>query len=161
MQEVEAAAVSTNNINFQMGKANKPLTDLKIVVPEEYHDFLDVFSKKALDTVTKHSKYDHWIKELKEYKDLDYSFLQDMLQAQLEFVKEFLESNLKKKFIETSSSPYSLPILLAKKPESSIKFCIDYWQLNKITKKDAYLIPLIEEMLMQLKLAKIFSKIDI
>ena len=68
---------------------------------------------------------------------------------------------MKKGFIEANSSPYSSPILLTKKPGGGIRFCVDYQQLNEITKKDAYPIPLIEETLTQLKLAKIFSKIDI
>ena len=131
-----------------MNKANKPLTDSKTVVPEEYHDFLDVFLKEVLDTVAEHFKYDHRIRLLEGHKDLGHSPLRGMSQAQLEFVKEFLKSNLKKRFIKASSSPYSLLILLAKKPGSGIKFCVDYWRLNKITKKDAYSISLIEETVM-------------
>ena len=52
-------------------------------------------------------------------------------------------------------------ILLAKKPNGGIRFCVDYKRLNELTKKDAYLILLIAETLAQLKDAKIFTKIDI
>lgn len=51
--------------------------------------------------------------------------------------------------------------MLAVKPRGDICFCIDYWKLNKLTKKDAYLIPLIAETLAQLSHAKVFTKIDI
>ena len=67
---VEAAAVSTDDINFQMNKTNKAPTDPKTVVSEKYHDFLNVFSKEALDTVTEHCKYDHRIRPLKGHKNL-------------------------------------------------------------------------------------------
>ena len=84
-----------------------------------------------------------------------------MSKPQLEFVKKFLEENLKKGFIEASRAPCSSPILLAKKPGRGIRCCVDYRRLNKLTKKDAYPIPLIAETLAQLKGAKVFTKIDI
>ena len=158
---IKAIVVSTNDINFQMNKTDKTLTDPKTVISGEYYDFFDVFSKKALNTVAEYSKYDHRIRLLKKYKNLNHSLLCEMLQEQLEFVKKFLEDNLKKRFIEASSLSYSSSILLAKKPRGDIKFHVDYWQLNKITKKYAYSIPLIKKTLIQLKSAKIFLKIDI
>ena len=51
--------------------------------------------------------------------------------------------------------------MLAAKPRKDIRFCIDYKHLNKLTKKDAYPILLIEETLVQLKNAKVFMKINI
>ena len=52
-------------------------------------------------------------------------------------------------------------ILLAKKPNGGLRFCVEYRRLNQLSKKDRYPIPLIEETLAQLKEAKIFSKINI
>ena len=80
LQEIEAAVVSTDNINFQINKTDKPLTDPETVVPEKYHDFLDVFSKESLDTVAKHSKYDHKIRLLKRHKNFGHSPLRGMSQ---------------------------------------------------------------------------------
>ena len=80
LQEIKLAAVSANDINFQMNKTDKLPTDPKTVVSKEYYDFLDMFLKKALDTVTKHSKYDHRIRLLKRHKNLSYSLLCGMLQ---------------------------------------------------------------------------------
>ena len=84
-----------------------------------------------------------------------------MSTPQLEFVKKFLEEHLKKIFIEASSAPCSSPILLAKKPGGGIRFYVDYWKLNKLTKKDAYPLPLIAKTITRLKKAVIFMKIDI
>lgn len=68
---------------------------------------------------------------------------------------------MKKGFIKASSAPCSSPILLAKKPGRGVRFCVDYKKLNKLTKKDAYPLLLIEETLVQLKKVRIFIKIDI
>ena len=149
------------DIEYQLEKAIKTPTDLKTVVPEEYHEFLDVFLKKASDTLSEHSKYDHRIQFLKNYKNHGNSSLQAMSEPKLQFVKKFVKEHLKKQFIEASSAPCLSPIMLAVKPGRGVQFCVDYKKLNKLTVKNAYLIPLIEETLVQLKNAKIFTKIDI
>ena len=84
-----------------------------------------------------------------------------MSEPKLQFVKKFLEEHLKKGFIKASSAPCLSHIMLAAKLGGSIRFCINYRRLNELTKKDAYPIPLIKEILAQLKNAKIFTKIDI
>ena len=84
-----------------------------------------------------------------------------MSTPQLKFVKKFLEEHLKKRFIEASSAPCSSLILLAKKPGGGIRFCVNYWKLNSLTKKDAYPLPLITETIARLKKAIVFTKIDI
>ena len=76
-------------------------------------------------------------------------------------MRNFLEKNLKKGFIEVSKAFCSSLILLVKKPGRGIWFCVDYRKLNELTKKDAYPILLIAETLAQLKGAKVFTKIDI
>ena len=158
---VEIFGISMRDFEYQLNKTEKPVTDPATVVTECYHDFLDVFSKEASDIVSPHSKYDHKIKLLNGAKDHGQTALRGMSKPQLEFVKKFLEENLKKGFIEASRAPCSSPILLAKKPGRGIRFCVDYRRLNELTKKDAYPIPLIAETLAQLKEAKVFTKIDI
>ena len=84
-----------------------------------------------------------------------------MLVSQLKFVKKFLKENLKKSFIKASSAACFSPILLAKKPNGGIRFCVDYWKLNSLTKKDAYPLLLITKTIARLIKAVIFTKIDI
>ena len=160
-KSVEIFGISMRDLEYQLNKAEKPTTDPATVVPECYHKFLDVFLKEALDKVSLHSKYDYKIELVNRGKDHGQAALCGMSKPQLEFVKNFLEENLKKGFIEASRAPCSSPILLAKKPGRGIRFCMDYRRLNKLTKKDAYPIPLIAETLVQLKGAKVFMKIDI
>ena len=162
-QKADTFAISMRDIEYQLNKTTKPLTDPKTVVPEEYYDFLDVFSKDISDTLRPYGKYDHRIELLKDKDlgDLGHSALRGMSVPQLEFVKKFLEKNLKKGFIEASSAPCSSPILLAKKPGGGIRFCVNYRKLNSLTKKDAYPLLLIAETIARLKKAIVFTKFDI
>ena len=159
--ENELNTILMKDIKYQLNKTAKASTDPKTMVPKEYHKFLDVFSKEALDTFSPHSKYDYQIRLLEEYRDHGHSFLSKMSESKLQFVKKFLEEYLKKGFIKASSALCSLCIMLAAKLDRGIRFCVDYKRLNKLTKKDAHPIPLIKEILTQLKKAKIFTKIDI
>ena len=81
LQEIiaEVTAVSTDNINFQINKTDKLSTDPKTVVPEEYHNFLNEFSKEASDTITAHSKYNQRIRLLKSHKNFSYNLLHELL----------------------------------------------------------------------------------
>ena len=162
-QRAEIFAISMRDIEYQLNKGTKPPTDPRTVVPAEYHDFLDVFSKDISDTLRPYGKYDHRIEFLKDKDlgDLGHSALRGMSIPQLEFVKKFLKEHLKKGFIKASSAPCSSPILLAEKPGGGIRFCVDYWKLNELTKKDAYPLLLIAETIARLKKAVIFMKLDI
>ena len=160
-KDVEIFAISMRNIEYQLEKATKTPIDPKTVVSEEYHKFLDVFSKEASDTLSEHSKYDHRIRFLEGYKNHGNSLLQAMSKPKLQFMKKFVEEHLKKGFIEASSAPCLSSIILAVKPGGGVQFCVDYRRLNELTVKDAYPIPLIEKTLAQLKNAKVFTKIDI
>lgn len=106
-------------------------------------------------------KYDYKIKLLNKGKNHGQTAFKGMSKPQLEFMSKFLEEKLKKNFIRASRAPCSSLILLAKKLKGGIRFCVDCKKLNKLTKKDAYLILLIFKILTQLKGAKVFSKINI
>ena len=68
-QRAEIFAISMRDIKYQLNKTTKPPTNPKTVVPEEYHDFLDMFLKDISDTLRPYGKYDHKIELLKD-KDL-------------------------------------------------------------------------------------------
>lgn len=78
-----------------------------------------------------------------------------------ERVREMLDDMLQKKIIRPSNSEYSSPIVLVRKKNDNIRMCIDYRSLNKITLKDNYPIPLIDDMLDRLANKTIFSLLDL
>jgi hypothetical protein len=72
-----------------------------------------------------------------------------------------LEELLKKGYILPSVSSWGAPILFMKKKDGTLILCIDFRQLNKVTIKNKYPLPRIDDLFDQLKDAKIFSKIDL
>ncbi|GKB21619.1 putative reverse transcriptase domain-containing protein, partial [Tanacetum coccineum] len=72
-----------------------------------------------------------------------------------------LQELLDKGFIRPSSSPWGAPILFVKKKDGSMRMCIDYRELNKVTLKNVYPLPRIDDLFDQLQGTRWFSKIDI
>nr|GFB00753.1 putative reverse transcriptase domain-containing protein [Tanacetum cinerariifolium] len=62
-------------------------------------------------------------------------------------------------FIRPSSSPWGAPVLLVKKKDGSFRMCIDYHELNKLTVKNRYPLPLIDDLFDQLQGSSVYSKI--
>ena len=63
--------------------------------------------------------------------------------------------------IRPSQSPYSSNIVLVRKKDSSLKFCIDYRKLNSKTIKDAYILPRIDDPIERLAGSRYVSKLDL
>jgi len=84
-----------------------------------------------------------------------------MSASELGELKKQLEDLLDKKFVRPSVSPWGAPVLLVKKKDGSMRLCIDYRQLNKLTIKNRYPLPRIDDLMDQLVGARVFSKIDL
>jgi hypothetical protein len=84
-----------------------------------------------------------------------------MTMAKLKTVKEYLINNLDKGFIKASQALYTAPVLFVKKPDKSLRFCIDFRKLNQLACKDCYLLSLINKTLAWISRAKIFTKLNI
>ena len=84
-----------------------------------------------------------------------------MAPTNLKELKEQLKDLLDKGFIRTSISPLGAPVFFVKKKDGSLRMCIDYRQLNKVTIKNKYSIPRIDDLFDQLHGASHFSKIDL
>lgn len=84
-----------------------------------------------------------------------------MAPAELKELKSQLEELLNKGYIRPSVSPWGAPVLFVKKKDGTMRLCIDYRELNKVTIKNRYPLPRIDDLFDQLKGARIFSKIDL
>ena len=72
-----------------------------------------------------------------------------------------LQELIDKNYIRPSVSPWGAPVLFVKKKYGTLHLCIDYHQLNKITIKNIYPLPRIDDLFNQIHGAMIFSKIDL
>ncbi|KAH0633386.1 hypothetical protein KY284_036172 [Solanum tuberosum] len=81
--------------------------------------------------------------------------------VELKELKEQLKDLLDKGFIRPSIFPWGAPVLFVKKKDGSLRMCIDYQQLNKLTIKNKYPIPRIDDLFDQLQGASHFSNIDL
>ena len=63
--------------------------------------------------------------------------------------------------VQISNSPYAAPIILVRKPDNSMRLCIDYRGLNEFSVRDAYPLPRIDELLEQLRTAAVISHLDL
>jgi hypothetical protein len=84
-----------------------------------------------------------------------------MLREELIVLRKTLTELLDKNFIRVSSSSALAPILFVRKPRGGLRFYVNYRGLNTITRKDRYLLPLINETLRSLSKAKWFIKLDV
>ncbi|GJU69765.1 putative reverse transcriptase domain-containing protein [Tanacetum coccineum] len=74
---------------------------------------------------------------------------------------EKLQELSDKRFIRPNSSPWGAPVLFVKKKDRSFRMCIDYRELNKLTVKNRYPLPIIDDLFDQLQGSSVYSKIDL
>ena len=84
-----------------------------------------------------------------------------MAPAELRELKARLEELLSKGFIRPSISPWGAPVLFLKKKDGSLRLCIDYKQLNRVTIHNKSPLPRIDELFDQLQGSRVYSKIDL
>ncbi|GJR70534.1 putative reverse transcriptase domain-containing protein [Tanacetum coccineum] len=84
-----------------------------------------------------------------------------MAPVELKELKEQLQEMLENGFIRPCVSPWGAPVLFVKKKDRSTRLCIDYRKLNRITIRNRYPLPRIDDLFDQLQGAKYFSKIDL
>ncbi|SPC60939.1 uncharacterized protein UHOD_11199 [Ustilago sp. UG-2017b] len=135
-------------------------TGLSDIIPPEYHQYLDVFSRVRADKLLPHRTYDHHI-PLEEGKSPPFGPIYSLSEHELKTLRGYLEENLAKGFISPSDSPAASPILFVKKKDGSLHLCVDYRGLNQITIRNRYPLPLIDELLDRLREARFFTHIDL
>jgi len=84
-----------------------------------------------------------------------------MAPAELRELKIQLEDLLRKGYIRPSVSSWGAPVLFVKKKGETLRLCVDYRELNKVTIKNKYQLPRIDDLFDQLQGMGVFSKIDL
>nr|GFA52561.1 putative reverse transcriptase domain-containing protein [Tanacetum cinerariifolium] len=81
--------------------------------------------------------------------------------SEMKELAEQLKELTDKGFIRPSSSPWGAPVLFVKKKDGSFRMCIDYQELNKLTLKNRYPLPRIDDLFDQLQGSSVYSNIDL
>src|SRR6266478_5368890 len=147
--QLEAKAAST-------AQPEDPLSG----VPQEYHEFRNVFSGEKANVLAPHRPYDLKI-NLEEGVKPFHRPIYSLSPPELTVLREFLEENVQNGFIRPSKSLWGSPVLFVKKKDGSLCLCVDFRALNKVTKKDQYPLPLISNLLASPELARIYMKINL
>lgn len=165
---MQVFVTSLDNIKKVIVKLTlKASIDIMKMLPEHYHDYLDVFSLKKTNKLSplREKSVNHSIELIKDMNDctpdLLWRLLYSMSWNKLLILCCMLTDYLDKSFICVSMSSATTPVLFAKKSGSGLRFCIDYQDLNHLTQKDQYPLPLINETLQKIGKACWFTKLNI
>ena len=129
-------------------------------IPSKYREFSDVFEKCNADRLPEHRPYDCPI-DLIDGACPPFGPIYGLSEPELDALRGYIDENLAKGFIRHSKSPAGSPILFVKKKDGSLRLCVDYRGLNKVTIRNRYPLPLIPELLDRLRTGQVFSKIDL
>ncbi len=136
------------------------LKDIKAKLSLKYHEFLNVFDRAQLNKLSSHHFYDHKI-ELINDSMLSRCRVYQMFFVKLLKVKKYLNENLLKRFITSSQILYFFPVLFALKVNENLQFCVNYWKLNVIFKRNKYSLLLINEIIDKIVSCKHLTRLNI
>jgi len=134
--------------------------NIKAKLSSKYHEFLDVFDRAQLNKLFSHRFYDHKI-ELISDSTSSCCRVYQMFSVKLLKVKKYLNENLSKKFITSSQTLYFFPVLFALKANEDLRFCVNYWKLNVIFKRNRYSLLLIDEIIGKIVSCKHLTRLNI
>ena len=123
-------------------------------------EFSDVFPAELPPELPPAREVDHRI-ELTQSTPPNPRSVYRMSPSELDELKKQLDELIAAGFIKPSKSPFGAPVLFVKKKDGSMRMCVDYRDLNRITIKNRYPLPRVDELFDRLKGASWFSKIDL
>ncbi len=147
------------NVSF-VEKTTQNLNTIKVKLSSEYHDFLDVFDQAQSNKLFLHRFYDHKI-ELINDSTFSRCWVYWMFSVKLLKVKKYLNENLLKRFIILSQTFYFFSVLFILKANEDLRFCMNYWKLNVIFKRNKYSLSLINEIIDKIVNCKHLTRLNI
>ena len=144
IQQQEPQRVLTVWIKPVLGQLNatQEEDEAQAKIPRDYQEFYTMFKEEAHEKLPEHQDWDHEIPIEKEKKPT-YGPIYALSETELKTLREYLDKNLKKRFIRPSTSLARYSILFVPKKDRKLRLCVDYRQLNAITVKNKYPLPLI------------------
>jgi hypothetical protein len=156
---VHASSTVSGHLVEAFSKNSKP-KGFEDIVPTSLHTYADIFSETAFDSLPECRKWDHAI-ELEREPSPRFRKVYPMTLTEQTEMDAFLEKALATGHIRQSKSPLGAPVFFIKKKDGKLRFVQDYRALNAITRKNQYLLPLINDLIHQLKDACYFTKLDV
>ena len=156
--EMENQKLREDVENIKLEEDNDLTEEEKIKIRELILKNLDVFAsnpkKPGLNLITKHRIQ---VEESLPIKQRPYRTSQKEQAIIEKEVKEMLENGI----VRPSRSPWSSPVVLVAKKDGTTRFCVDYRKLNKVTKKDSYPLPRIDDTLDKMKGKRYYTTLDL
>jgi hypothetical protein len=156
---VRASSTVSGCLAEAFAKNSKPKS-FEDTVPTSLHTYADVFSETAFNSLPERRKWDHAI-ELEREPSPGFRKVYPMTVTEQTEMDAFLEEALATGHIRQSKSPLGAPVFFIKKKDRKLHFIQDYRALNAITRKNRYPLPLIDDLIHQLKDARYFTKLDV
>jgi hypothetical protein len=144
----------------QMTEYINNATTKEVVIPNWCKDFEDIFSEKTHDRLPPHQSYDHTI-ELKPSFTPKVAKVYALNPTEREACKAFVDEHLKTGWIVPSKSPQAAPFFLVSEKDGGLHPCPDYCYLNSHTIRNTYPLPLIPELIDDMKDSTLFTKFDV
>jgi hypothetical protein len=137
------------------------IQNVSVPEPDYEEEFLKVFKEEYTYGLPPRRTFDHTI-DLVEGSHPPKGRCYPLTSKERPAIKEFIKKNLKEGKIRHSKSEYVSSFFFRQKPNSDeLRGIQDYWQLNEITRKDRYPLPLIQEIFNSLRDSTCFTKMDL
>ena len=182
-QKVQCFFITINQIDFALKALRADSESLKIVVMTKeilkheqiksiferimkkmskyFRHLSEVFDSQRTIKLSSHRLYDHKIEFLSDSNTLFRSRIYSLFELKLQKLKKYLKDNFQKDFIVFSQVAYVSSILFAVKFNDQLRLCVNYRRFNHITKRNRYLISLIEKILIRVQDCKYLIKLNI
>ena len=145
---------SDNHDKFMKKKFEYSIDELKKRILKAYYSEIEIFMRDKANELASYRKENHEINLIFETKSSIIRNYKSLFEKKLKIVKHYVNEYFQKEFIKSSLSKTATSMLLIKKSENELRFCVNYRALNEITVKNRYSIFLINITLAKLSRVK-------
>jgi len=138
----------------------KSEVEVKKLVLERFYKWIKMFGKKQLERMLTRKLWDHVI-DVREGFILRKEKVYPLLREEREEVREFVKEQLRKGYIQLLKSPQTVPVFFVGKKDGKKRMVQDYRYLNEWTIKNNYPLPLVSDVLENIGMKKLFTKMNL